>query len=215
MEPMTAMMIASAVPAIASAFMPGQSRPSGPDYSQIMAMINSPEMQMYKKQLMETAYNPNSDIFRIASDRAYAQGNRAVASRGLGTSGAGMGFIQQGQNDLANKFAEGEFQRRLQAFNAINSANNGVISSMTGMANNQYDAGMANYNAGMAQNNQFVQGIGSLANAGISAYTYNNRNADLGGMMGGYTNRAAPGAAGSVYGAPVASGGYNYGFGVP
>ena len=215
MDPFTGMMIASAIPTVAGMILPGQQRPQGPDYSAAYALLNSPEMQMYRKQLMSSAYDPNSEIFRIASDRAYAQGNRAVASRGLGTSGAGMGFVQQGQNDLANKFAEGEFQRRLQAFNAINGANNGVVGQMNSMANNTYDANMGNYNAGQASNNQFIQGIGSLANAGISAYTYNNRNADLGGMMGGYTNRAAPGAAGSVYGAPVASGGYNYGFGVP
>ena len=87
MDPVTASIAASAIPTVASLFMNNGSRPSGPDYSAVMAYLNSPEMAGYRNSLLNTAFNPNSDIYRIASDRAYAQANRAVASRGLGNSG--------------------------------------------------------------------------------------------------------------------------------
>lgn len=216
MDPFTAAMLAGAVPMVGSMLMGGgQGRPSGPDYSQVMAYLNSPEMLGYRNQLMDTAFNPNNDLYNTAMSRSMASGNRLAASRGLGTSGAGLGFIQNAQNDLSNKFVEGEFQRRLQAYQAATGAAQSQAQMGMNMANNQYDARMAGYNDDQAGRAGLIGGLGSMVNAGVSAYNYNQQQSDLKDMMSGYGART-PGyggmPAGSVYGQPVAGGNYNFGF---
>lgn len=210
MDPLTAVAISGAVPAITSMFMGGNSRPSGPDYSQVMAYLNSPEMIGYRNKLMDTAFNPNTDLLNTAMSRSMASGNRLAASRGLGTSGAGLGFIQNAQNDLANKFVENEFQRRLQAYQAVTGAAQGQAQMGMNMANNMYDSNMARYKDEQDARAGFIGGVGGLVNAGISAYNYGKEKDALSGMMNNYASRT-PGYAGSVYGQPIASGGYNYG----
>lgn len=216
MEPMTMMALAGMVPAVAGMFMNNGDYPSGPNYSQANAYMNSPEMAAYRRALMGSAFNPQTDIYNIASDRAYAQGNRAAASRGLGNSGAGLGYVGQMQNDLANQFTKDEFARRLQAYQAVSGAQNQQANMAMSMANSQYGADQNVYNNNVASTGAFLGGLGSLANAGVSAYNYNNTQNNNSSLMNSYMNRS-PGyggqAAGSVYGAPIASGGYNYGIG--
>lgn len=215
MDPFTGAAIAGLVPMVGSMLMGGGSRPSGPDYSQVMAYLNSPEMIGYRNQLMDTAFNPNNALFDQAMNRSMASGNRLAASRGLGTSGAGLGFIQNAQNDLASKFAENEFQRRLQAYQAATGAAQNQAQIGMNMANNQYDASMAVYNDEQAGRAGLIGGLGTMVNAGLSAYNYNQQQNALKDMMAGFASRT-PGyggtPAGSVFGAPIQGGNYNYGF---
>ena len=217
MEPMTMMALAGMVPAVAGMFMNNGDYPSGPNYSQANAYMNSPEMAAYRRALMGSAFNPQTDIYNIASDRAYAQANRAAASRGLGNSGAGLGYVGQMQNDLANQFTKDEFQRRLQAYQTVSGQQNQQAQMAMQMANSQYGAGQDNYNNNVASTGAFLGGLGQLANMGVSAYNYSNNQDMNRELMNAYIARTpgyggAP-SAGSVYGAPIASGGYNYGFG--
>lgn len=217
MEPITATLAASAIPTVASLLMNNGSRPAGPDYSAIMAYLNSPEMAGYRSALLNSAFNPNTDIYRIASDQAYAQGNRAVASRGLGTSGAGLGYLSSIQTDLANKFAESEFQKRLQAYNAVAGKDSAAMGLMTNMANQSYDAALNNYNYNADSNAGLIGGLGTLARAGITAYTRQQELAGLNSSLAGYGART-PGYQGSqpaayVGNQPVYGSNFNYGFG--
>lgn len=215
MDPITASIIGAAVPTVASMFFGGGggSAPAGPDYSQILALINSPEMRKYREQMLNNAFNPQSDLFRTASDQAYAQANRAAASRGLGTSGAGLGFVQSAQTNLANKFLENETQRQIQAFNAATNSITGIANSMTGMANNQYDADMARWNAGQDRTAGIVGGLTGMAQAGLSAYGRQNEMDRLERMMSNFANRT-PGYGGSaaayVGGVPVSGGNWSF-----
>ncbi len=216
MDPVTASIAASAIPTVASLFMNNGSRPSGPDYSAVMAYLNSPEMAGYRNSLLNTAFNPNSDIYRIASDRAYAQANRAVASRGLGNSGAGLGYIGQMQNDLANQFTENEFQKRLQAYNAVAGRDSAAMQMLGGMANQSYDAALSNYNANADANAGLIGGIGTMARAGVTAYTRQQELNALNASLAGYGART-PGYQGSqpaayVGNQPIYGSNFNYGF---
>lgn len=196
--PIGAMIAASAIPTVASLLMGGgSSRPAGPDYSQIMAIINSPEMKMYREQLLRNAFNPNSELFQTASNQAYAQANRAAASRGLGTSGAGLGFIQGAQTDLANRFAENELQRQIQAFNAASNSLGGNVNSLMNMANSNYQAQLGGWQDEQQSRAGFIGGLNNMVNAGLSAYTYNQNMKDLQNMMSGYGART-PGYGGSI-----------------
>ena len=215
MEPMTMMAIAAAAPAVANMLLPRTGgAPSGPDYSAAMAYMNSPELLAYRNSMLRSAYDPQSDIYQQASNQALAQSNRIAASRGLGTSGAGVGFAQNSQNDLAQKFQQGEFQRRLQAYQAAIGAANGTGNSMMNMANNQYSAQMDNYNRERDARGSLLTGIGSLANIGSAAYNYSRNQsaaADLAAKYGSrsFDQQVAP--AGMVYSAPITGGNYNYG----
>ena len=215
MGPIAAAMAASAIPTVASLFMDNGSRPAGPDYSAVMAYLNSPDMRGYRNSLMNTAFDPNADIYRIASDQAYAQANRAAASRGLGNSGAGLGYISHAQTELANKFAENEFQKRLQAYNAVAGRDSAAMSMLTGMANSQYDAAMGAYDARSAGNAGLIKGIGQMANAGLAAYSRQQdlarSQSDLSGYGGRLPGYQGSQPAGYVGGQPVYSQGFNYG----
>lgn len=218
MDPLTAAALAGVVPMVGSMLLGGSNRPSGPDYSQIMAYLNSPEMVGYRNQLMDTAFNPNTDLLNTAMSRSMASGNRLAASRGLGTSGAGLGFIQNAQNDLANKFVENEFQRRLQAYQTVTGAAQNQAQIGMNMANNQYDASMAAYNDEQSGRAGLIGGLGNMVNAGVSAYNYNQQRGDMKDLMSmiigrtpGYGGTSTPPTAGSVNGRPISSGGYNYG----
>ena len=213
MDPISAAVLAAAVPTVAGLFMgSGPSRPAAPDYSQILALINSPEMKMYREQMLRNAFNPQSDLFRIASDQAYAQANRAAASRGLGTSGAGLGFVQSAQTDLANKFAENELQRQIQAFNAATNSITGVANPMMNMANQSYQAQLGDWENQQQSRAGFISGLAGMANAGLSAYNQRNTMNELKDMMSGYGSRTPGygGPAGYVGGVPISSGGYRY-----
>ena len=214
MDPVSIAVLGSAVPTLASMFMgAGQGAPSGPDYSQILALVNSPEMRKYREQMLQNAFSPQSDLMRIASDQAYAQANRAAASRGLGTSGAGLGFVQSAQTNLANKFLEGETQRQIQAFNAATNSLGGIAGNMMNMANNQYNADMARWQAGQDRTAGIVGGLTGMAQAGLSAYGRQNELDRLNSMMTNFATRT-PGYGGSaaayVGGVPVSGGNYNY-----
>lgn len=204
---------AMAMPVLASMFGPKNDQPSGPQYSDIMRMMNSPEMQGYRNKILHDAFSLNPEAFNVASARALAQGNRLTAQRGLGTSGAGLGFIQQGQNDLALKYAEGEQARRLAAYSAINGQNMQMANTMTGMANNTYDAQMSLFNNRRKDQAGFIQGIGGIADAAASAYDYGQQQNQMTSGLDGYGNRLPGygGTAGYVNGAPISSGNYNYG----
>lgn len=215
MDPITAVALGIAAPTITSMFMPRQSAPGGPDYSAAMAYMNSPEMLAYRNSMLRSAYDPQSDIYQQASNQALAQSNRIAASRGLGTSGAGIGFAQNTQNDLARKFQEGEFQRRLQAYQAAISGGTAQGNMMMNMADKNYAAQMANYGREMDGQAALVSGVGALANAGISAYNYQQNQNRSNNYMSGFAARS-PGygggqPAGMVYNAPISGGNYNYG----
>jgi hypothetical protein len=214
MLPVLGTVAAAAIPTLASMLMGGgSSAPSGPDYSQILALVNSPEMRKYREQMLQNAFSPQSDLMRIASDQAYAQANRAAASRGLGTSGAGLGFVQSAQTNLANKFLEGETQRQIQAFNAATNSLGGIAGNMMNMANNQYNADMARWQAGQDRTAGIVGGLTGMAQAGLSAYGRQNELDRLNSMMTNFATRT-PGYGGSaaayVGGVPVSGGNYNY-----
>lgn len=214
MDPVSIAVLGSAVPTLASMFMgAGQGAPGGPDYSQILALVNSPEMRKYREQMLQNAFSPQSDLMRIASDQAYAQANRAAASRGLGTSGAGLGFVQSAQTNLANKFLEGETQRQIQAFNAATNSLGGIAGNMMNMANNQYNADMARWQAGQDRTDGIVGGLTGMAQAGLSAYGRQNELDRINSMMTNFATRT-PGYGGSaaayVGGVPVSGGNYNY-----
>jgi homoserine kinase len=215
MDPITAAMLGAAAPSVVSMFMPQNNAPSGPDYSAAMAYMNSPEMLAYRNSMLRSAYDPQSDIYQQASNQALAQSNRIAASRGLGTSGAGIGFAQNAQNDLAKKFQEGEFQRRLQAYQAAISGGTSQGNMMMNMADKNYAAQMGNYNREMEGQAGLIGGIGALTNAGISAYNYQQNQNRSNDYMSGFAARS-PGygggqPAGMVYNAPISGGNYNYG----
>lgn len=210
MDPVTAAMIGSSVPAVLSMFGSRGRSPQGPDYSAIMAYLNSPEMVGYRNQIMDTAFNPNTELLDIAMSRGMASGNRLAASRGLGTSGAGMGFIQNTQNDLANKFQENEFQRRLQAYGAVTGAAQNQAGMGMNILNQQHQNNMGRWNNEQDFEAGLFGSIGGIARAGLSAYGEASRARELENMMSGYGART-PGYAGMVGGQPISSGGYNYG----
>jgi|694.fasta_scaffold13615_13 hypothetical protein len=163
---------AAAAPLVSSLLMPRPSAPSGPDYSGIMAMMNTPEMQAYRSQMLRNAFDPQSELYQTALNRALATSSRAMASRGLANSGAGLGYTQGMLQDLAAKFLDNQTGRQTAAYNSAVGGLGQMGGLMANMASGQYNAARANYEDQVRNQMGFAQGIGNIANSALGAYQY-------------------------------------------
>jgi hypothetical protein len=137
-----------------------------------MAMMNTPEMQAYRSQMLRNAFDPQSELYQTALNRALATSSRAMASRGLANSGAGLGYTQGMLQDLAAKFLDNQTGRQTAAYNSAVGGLGQMGGLMANMASGQYNAARANYEDQVRNQMGFAQGIGNIANSALGAYQY-------------------------------------------
>ena len=88
--------------------------------------FSRPDRSAYIDQLLKGGFDPQSALYKLASDRAMSAVDSSLAQRGIMGS-AGEQMRAGTQTDLANKFLEGAFQRQLQAMNAVTNYDNGGL----------------------------------------------------------------------------------------
>lgn len=195
MDPFTMAMLVGGGSLLVNQMMGQPSMPGAPSSAGSMALINSPEMVKYRAGLLESAYNPNSELYRMASERQASSINRELAKRGLGNSGMGIAAQTEGANTLAAKFLESETDRRLKAFQAATGQLNAAAGVQQAGERAQYDHAMAGYQAELQKRQQFSDALTRGAGAGLSAYSYNQRMADQERLMDKYYGGGGGGAA--------------------
>jgi hypothetical protein len=196
-DPGTIAMVAA--PMVVGALMP---KPGTPQYNQPQGMNTFPE---YQRKLLESGFNPQSELYRVAGEQSAAQTNRQLARRGLGNTGLGMSTQTAAANDLANKFLSSETQRRALAYEKAVAPETAAYSGRVKSAENQYAADQAAYNNEIAGRDRFLGGVGSIAG---QIGTYGGQNGWFSG--GGATGSALPGTY-NYSGMPIGAGAGGYG----
>lgn len=220
-DPLTLALLAGAVPLAYGALTPKPSTPSPIDFSGIYSRMNSPEMMNYKNQMLQSAFNPNSMLYNIASQRALAGSNRALAQRGMGSSGVGLNYINQNMQDLANSYLDKQNGRMQGAYGAAISPDIQQAQLMASLASQQNQDAWNRYNNQSQGQAAMATSLGNFANAGLSAYNYGQQNqtnqANNDRMFNLYSNMYGGGnnQPGSYYGNNDSSynlgGNYSYG----
>lgn len=132
--------------------------------------IQLPDRSKYQAALLDTAFNPQSDVYQMASNRAMDLVNRDLANKGLGHSSFGNQAVSSAQADLAAKFLENEMQRRIQAYNAVTGYDIAKANQQQGVAGQQWNENLANYNLNAQKEDALYQGVGNLAGIGANYY---------------------------------------------
>lgn len=175
MGPFAAMAIGAAVPALAGALIP---KPKAPNAAQFQ--IAGPQWanrEKYINGLLDAAYNPNSEIYRLAADQMAQQVNQQIAGMGLGGSSMALGAMRSSQADLANKFIMDQVQRMQGALGLVTDYDRARAMGDVDVA--KYNAGvgsnfaMADYNQRMQNRAGLISGIGGAVGTGMQMYNQN------------------------------------------
>jgi hypothetical protein len=163
---------AALAPIIAGAFT------DSPDAPQARQVPSIPTRTVEANELLELASDPQSQLFQLASQTAAANLNRQLASRNL--LGGSTQFGAQGnlQAQLANKFLEGELDRRLKAFKAVTGAETGRGQVEGGLAGQEFNQDLSRFGVESAERANLIRGIGGAA-SGISGAVEADRNRQL------------------------------------
>ena len=165
---------AAAIPLLMSQFMPKPQVPGAPDYSQILAMYNTPQMSGARNQMLNDAFNPNANLYQLSSNQAMASMNRALAQRGLANTGFGVQALADQNTQLANSYQQNQLNRELQAYQAASGALNPIAGLMSNQQNAVNQNAMLAYQQQMQGQQALMGGVNNGLQAGMSAYQYNN-----------------------------------------
>jgi hypothetical protein len=164
----------SLLPMLASQFMPQPQMPKGPDYSQAMAMLNTPQMSQARNAIMNNAFNPQNSLYQQASSQAMNGMNRQLAMRGMANSGMGLQAMSDQQSQLANNYYQNELNRQMQAYGAVTGPMQNMANMQMQQANGDSQNAMLGYNGQVSRQQGLMSGINSGMQAGMNAYQYNN-----------------------------------------
>lgn len=223
MDPLTAGLVAGAVPMALGMMMPSPQMPRGPDYSQAYALYNSPELTSARNQIYQGAFNdPNQNrLYQLASGQAMASMNRQLAARGIGNTGFGMGALNQTSTDLANNFYQNQLNRQQEAYKTMASMIPGMANISMQQQNEGYQNSMAQYQAQVQNQGNFMNAINRGVGAGMQMSQYNNQLAQqmqqqqMQQQMMQYMMYGPPGQSAATYTPPAMnySLGNNYSYG--
>lgn len=122
-----------------------------------------PDRSEYIDQLLSSAFNPDDRLMNLASERANEAAARGMASRGLLGSSLGQQSLAATNASIANKFLEGEMQRRMQALESAR----GFDALRAGIDKANYQSQMDQYNADMEGKNNLISGVAGVAGTGL------------------------------------------------
>lgn len=189
----------AAAPTIISMFDKGPSMPGG------MTPVNLPDRSRYQNMLLESAFSPNSDLLKIATERAMAVINSDLANKGLAHSTYGQGAVAFAQAELANKFLEEELQRRVLAFNAATGYDVSKGNLAAGVAANQNQSEWNRYNAERQSKKDMYSGLSGLGQLGLGYMGQRQGQANYRELLDTFKSANAPTPGGYYMAPPTAS----------
>lgn len=158
MDPLTIAALIQAAPVVLGALSGGPKAPSAPNYSG----VGLPDRSKYQNMILDSAFNPQNELYRTATERMMADLNSQWTNRGLGISSAYDANARANMAELANKFVENELARRNQAFNTVTGYDIANSQLQAGQMRDTYGAQMQNYQNELARNQQLYSGMSNL-----------------------------------------------------
>lgn len=158
---------AAALPYVVSAMQGKPKRPQAP----AQARLTNRDAQM--NQIMDTAFNPNSNQYSLASEMAAEQVNRVLARSGMGGSSAGAQMQSNTQAQMAQAWLENQAQRQQAAMQTVTAYDQNQQGVNQQGNNAAYNYAMDGYKDAQQRNANQVQGISNMVNAGVGAYNQN------------------------------------------
>jgi len=174
MDPITIGLISGGIGALPGLIGMGQEGPRAPAYVRpdIDKYMSGRETEL--AGLRESAFNPQSELYAIAGERARAAMNQELARRGLYDSSYGNAALSELESELSRKFLENEFQRRLQATQQLTGYDMDRARIEAGLAGQQNQMAMNAYEAAVADMQRKNANLGSVfggLGSGLSAYS--------------------------------------------
>jgi hypothetical protein len=147
--------------AIAAPYIIGatQKKPKAPGMFRQEAM---PNRDVYNQQLLDAAFNPDSNQYRMASDVVQEQVNRALARQGLAGSSPGIQLGATAQAQLATSWADEQLRRQQAALQAVNQSDFQRASMANQNAQTAYEVAANQYKDQLARQQGAAQGVGAL-----------------------------------------------------
>jgi hypothetical protein len=161
-------------PMVLDQLMPRPEYPGGPS----MAMPVMPDRTKYLNSVLETGFNPDSDLYRLAADEVGNQVRSQLARMGMGGSSYGLQAMGGAQMDLARKFAAEQFEKRLKALSMANGMDQFVAEMQMGVNRGNAMDAMNRFNYENERRNQMIGGVGNLAAAGSQYITQQQTRGD-------------------------------------
>lgn len=161
---------AAAIPAVVSAT---RKRPEAPQFYQVPLKL--PEIQPYQQKILDTAFDPQSETYKLASDVLADKIMRSTAQRGLAGSSMAAQLERTAMSDLANKFIENELNRRISALNTVHDQRMREATGSMQMGRARYGAEMDRYRDQLGSEQDLISGIGSAIGAIGGAYNQEQR----------------------------------------
>lgn len=158
------MVAAAAAPYVMSAMQKKPKAPGAP------GAVQMPDRSQYINGMLDTAYNPNSEQWGMAADRAADQVNRILGRQGMAGSSVGMQAHQAAQAQIAQAWLADQAQRQAQAMQIVNQYDTGRGNLAAGQAAQQYNYANDAYNRANQANAAQVQGISNMVGAGMQMY---------------------------------------------
>jgi hypothetical protein len=197
-----------AVAAAAAPYVIGalQKKPKQPQYKPVSQV---PARDAYYRAMVDTAFNPNSREFQMASEGVQDQVNRALAMQGLGGSSVGMASLANAQASMAGDFMRNQQAERMKAVQAMTGYDAEKLKINNAIAQQNYERDMQAYNTALQRQAGVAQGIGNIAGAYAQYQGRQDDRAWYKDMVGEYGTRVAP-AVGSQFSQPYQYGSVGY-----
>lgn len=153
-----------AVAAAAAPYVIGalQKKPKAPEYRR---PDQTPMRDQYFRAMADTAFNPNSREFQMASEVVQDQVNRALGRQGLAGSSIGGALMGNTQASMASEFMKNQQQRQLAAVQAMTAHDMNKLQMNETLAQAQYQRDQQAYQEALRRQAGVAQGIGSIAGA--------------------------------------------------
>jgi hypothetical protein len=137
-----------------------------------------PDRSAYVQQLLDSAYNPQSNLYQLAIDRARQNISRDLARRGI-LGSAGEDQRAAAMTMLGNRFLETETARRAQALQAANAYDSARAGNAINIGNMMNENAWRSAGLQEQRDQAMIRNIGGLAGAGANYFTKQDERAQL------------------------------------
>jgi hypothetical protein len=180
------------------------SRPKMPNMQ--AAMPAMPDRSKYMNTMLDTSFNPNSEIYALAADQLGEQVRQQLALLGLTNSSMGNNMMINQQSELARKFIEDAARRQQAGLGMALGYDMDVAKMQMGLDGQNFDRSMMNYQMRDQEKRELIGGLGSAIGGGIS-YHQNQQmldavKANQARMTANFNNTFGIAPGGSQYGVP-------------
>lgn len=158
-----------------------QDKPDRPAYNPNAAPLR--DLSGYQNQILDMAFNQNSDTYRLAAEVAADNVNRMLARQGLAGSSPGAQLSANLQAKMAQDWVDQQLNRGLQGLDAVYNQDLQAKQYAMGNYDKDFQARMGDYTQRRLDQNSNIRGISDLISAGSNIYGQHQMNKRLDALM--------------------------------